>query len=48
MTKNGRPVTGVLWWGQGNGHVDLNFDFDGGQILADGDVLEIRMGELDG
>ena len=47
VTKNGQPVTGVLWWGQGNGHVDLNFDFDGVQTLTDGDLLEIRMGELD-
>lgn len=45
VMKNGQPVSGVLWWGQGNGHVDLNFDFDERQTLAEGDVLEIIIGE---
>ena len=46
VTKNGQPVSGVLWWSQGNGHVDLNFDFDQPQSLTGGDRLEIRMGVL--
>lgn len=44
VTLNGQPVFGDLWWGQGNGHVDLNFDFDAPVYLADGDVLRVWMG----
>lgn len=44
VTKNGQPVSGVLWWGRGNGHVDLNFLFDQDVTLAVGDVVELRVG----
>lgn len=44
VTLNGQPVSGDLWWGQGNNHVDLHFDFDAPVYLADSDVLRIWMG----
>lgn len=44
VTKNGQPVSGVLWWGRGNGHVDLNFTFDQNVSLDVGDVVEIWIG----
>lgn len=44
VTLNGQPVSGNLWWSQGNNHVDLNFDFDEPISLSDGDVLRLWMG----
>lgn len=44
VTLNGQPVSGNLWWSQGNNHIDLNFDFDQPVGLADGDVLRLWMG----
>lgn len=46
VTKNGQPVSGVAWWGRGNGHVDLNFTFDQSVSLAEGDILELWVGLL--
>ena len=44
VTKNGQPVSGVLWWSRGNGHVDLNFTFDQNVSLDMGDVVEVWIG----
>lgn len=44
VTLNGTPVSGDLWWSQGNNHVDLNFSFDQPVQLKQGDVLRVRMG----
>lgn len=44
VTKNGQPVSGVLWWSRGNGHVDLNFTFDQNVSLDVGDVVEVWIG----
>jgi hypothetical protein len=44
VTLNGQSVSGNLWWSQGNGHTDLNFDFDQPVSLSDGDVLQVWMG----
>lgn len=44
VTVNGQPVSGNLWWGQGNNHVDLQFDFDAQLHLNPGDVVEVWMG----
>ena len=41
---NGQPLTGNLWWGRGNNHIDVNFDFDSPLTLSDGDVLTVWMG----
>ncbi len=41
---NGQAVPGNLWWGRGNGHSDLNFDFDRPVALSEGDVLTVWMG----
>ncbi len=46
VTLNGTPVSGNLWWSQGNNHVDLNFAFDQPVQLKQGDVLQVRMGLL--
>ncbi len=42
---NGRPVTGNLWIGRGNGHVDFNFDFTDGTKFLNGDVLNVYIGK---
>lgn len=44
VTKNGQPISGVLWWSRGNGHVDLNFTFDQNVSLDVGDVVEVWIG----
>lgn len=44
VTLNAQPVSGNLWWSQGNNHVDLQFDFDARLYLNPGDVLEVWMG----
>lgn len=44
VSVNGRPVSGNLWWSQGNNHVDLQFDFDEKLQLNPGDVVEVWMG----
>jgi len=47
VTKNGEPVSGDLWWSQGNNHRDLNFSFDRAQVMAEGDVLTVWIGVPD-
>ena len=44
VTKNGQPISGVLWWSRGSGHVDLNFTFDQNVSLDVGDVVEVWIG----
>lgn len=44
VTLNGTPVSGNLWWGQGNNHVDLNFSFDEPIHLKEGDTLAVSVG----
>ncbi len=44
LEKNGVPVTGNLWWGQGNNHTDLNFTYDQPISLSEGDVLTLWVG----
>lgn len=41
---NGVPVSGDLWWSQGNNHKDLNFTFDQPVALKYGDTLTLRLG----
>lgn len=41
---NGVPVSGDLWWSQGNNHRDLNFTFDQQIELKYGDTLTLRLG----
>ena len=41
---NGELISGDLWWGQGNNHIDLNFTFDQPVSLKDGDTLTIWAG----
>ena len=44
VTKNGQPISGVLWWSQGNGHKDLKFTFDQNVSLAREDVVRLWVG----
>ncbi|MEA4934062.1 MAG: hypothetical protein VB071_10885, partial [Lawsonibacter sp.] len=44
VTLNGTPISGNLWWGQGNNHVDLNFSFDEPIHLKEGDTLVVSVG----
>jgi len=44
VTCNGAPVSGDLWWSQGNNHVDLNFTFGRPLWLRDGDVIALTVG----
>ncbi len=43
VTRNGQPLSGSAWWSRGNGHADLNFDFDSPVTLAEGDILRVRL-----
>ena len=45
VTLNGEVVKGDAWFGYGNGHTDLYFDFDRFVTLGVGDVLRIEVGE---
>lgn len=44
LLHNGIPVSGDLWWSQGNNHKDLNFTFDQPVELKYGDTLTLRVG----
>ena len=44
VTLNGAPVSGDLWWSQGNNHRDLNFTFDQPISLSEGDVITLWVG----
>ena len=44
VTKNGRAVSGYLWWSRGNGHMDLNFTFDESIQLETGDTVALWVG----
>ena len=44
VTLNGTPVSGDLWWSQGNNHIDLNFTYDQPIQLAEGDVVCLWIG----
>lgn len=44
VTLNGQPLSGNLWWSQGNNHVDLNFEFDKPVHLSQGDALALWVG----
>ena len=44
VTKNGRSISGVLWWSQGNGHRDLKFTFDENVSLSREDVVRLWVG----
>ncbi len=44
VTLNDEPVKGDCWISYGNGHTDINFDFDSFIQLNVGDVLRIELG----
>lgn len=43
---DGAVVPGNAWWGKGNNHIDLYFDFDEPILLEDGDTVTVRVGNL--
>ena len=44
VSLNGEVLTGNSWWGQGNNHSDLCFEFDRPVLLEEGDVLSLWIG----
>ena len=44
LTLNGEPVSGDLWWSQGNNHADLIFTYDQLIGLREGDELTLWIG----
>jgi len=46
LTLNGTPVSGDLFWSQGNNHRDLYFAPDSPLALRDGDTLALSVGVL--
>ena len=44
LTLNGEPVSGDLWWSQGNNHSDLIFTYDQPIGLREGDELTLWIG----
>ena len=46
VTLNGEVVKGDAWFGYGNGHTDLYFDFDRVVTVGGEDVLRLEVGEV--